>query len=112
MGGRGVWYFAYKHPERFAAIAPMSPNMTIAAWAEKLKDMQIWAFHGARDEIAPIAATRALVDEITKLGGGNKLKFTALEDRDHFILDMYENEELYKWFLEHRKKQNQERKVN
>ncbi|MBN1568333.1 MAG: alpha/beta fold hydrolase [Acidobacteria bacterium] len=28
LGGRGVWYLAYKHPDRFAAIVP------ICAWAQ------------------------------------------------------------------------------
>lgn len=104
MGGRGTWYLAYKYPERFAAIAPLSPNMIISAWAAKLKDMPIWAFHGAKDELAPISESQNLVDEIKKLGGSN-LKFTILEDRDHFILDMYENKEIYDWFLQFRKRQ-------
>ena len=29
MGGNGAWYLAYKHPERFAAVAPMSDNPTL-----------------------------------------------------------------------------------
>lgn len=38
MGGRGTRYLAYKHPERFAAIAPMSPVSTITAWTSRLRD--------------------------------------------------------------------------
>jgi predicted peptidase len=100
MGGFGTWYLAYKHPDRFAAIAPMSawPFVT-AAWAAQLKDMPIWAFHGAKDEIAPIGGTQELISALKALG--NDVRFTVLPDRDHYILDSYENKDLYSWFLHH-----------
>jgi len=55
MGGFGTWYLAYQHPERFAAIAPMSAPFSVTAWAERLKEMPIWAFHGSDDSLVPIA---------------------------------------------------------
>jgi predicted peptidase len=100
MGGRGTWYLAYKYPERFAAIAPMSPVSTITFWTSKLKDMPIWAFHGAKDNLAPIEESESLVKAL-KTEGGN-IKFTTLPDRDHFILDMYEDKQIYQWFLQHK----------
>jgi poly(3-hydroxybutyrate) depolymerase len=51
MGGFGTWYLAYKHLERFAAIAPMSAPFTVTAWAARLKDIPIWAFHGTKDSL-------------------------------------------------------------
>jgi predicted peptidase len=101
MGGRGAWYLAYKHPERFAAVAPMSGGPTITAWASKLKDVPVWAFHGAKDDIVPLSESEGLVKAIKAAGGDVKL--TLLPDRDHFILDMYENKLLYDWFLQHRR---------
>ncbi len=102
MGGRGTWYLAYKYPERFAAIAPMSPVSTISAWVSKLKNVPVWAFHGAKDNIAPIGESKTLVDALKTTG--SEVKFTELTDRDHFILDMYEDKQLYEWFLQHRRK--------
>jgi hypothetical protein len=32
---------------------------------------------------------------------GNDARFTILPDRDHSILDTYQNPELYSWFLQH-----------
>jgi hypothetical protein len=40
--------------------------------------------------------------EALKTAGGD-VKFTRLPERDHFILDIYENKELYQWLLDHRK---------
>lgn len=101
MGGRGVWYLAYKHPERFAAIAPMSGGPNITAWASKLKNVPVWVFHGAKDDLVPLSQSEEMVNAIKAVGGD--VKFTALPDRDHYILDMYENKQLYEWFLQHRK---------
>jgi predicted peptidase len=100
MGGFGTWYLAYKHPERFAAIAPMSAPFVITGWADKLKDMPIWAFHGAKDNLVPIDGPEELINALKALG--NDVRFTLLADRDHYILDVYENQELYSWFLQHR----------
>ncbi|MBV9874733.1 MAG: prolyl oligopeptidase family serine peptidase [Verrucomicrobia bacterium] len=99
MGGFGTWYLAYKHPERFAAIAPMSAPFTVTAWASRLKDMAIWAFHGAKDNLVPIGGDEELIDALKSLG--NDARFTVLPGRDHNILDAYKNQELYAWFLQH-----------
>jgi predicted peptidase len=102
MGGRGVWYLAYKHPERFAAIVPMSGGPNITAWASRLKGVPVWVFHGAKDDLVPLSQSEDMVNAIKAAGGD--VKFTVLPDRDHYILDMYENKQLYEWFLQHRKK--------
>ena len=99
MGGFGAWYLAYKHPERFAAIAPMSSPFTVTAWAARLKDMPIWAFHGAKDSLVPIGGAQELIDALKSLG--NDARFTVLPGRDHDILDAYKNQDLYAWFLQH-----------
>jgi predicted peptidase len=99
MGGFGTWYLAYQHPERFAAIAPMSAPFVVTAWADRLKTMPIWAFQGSKDSLVPIAGTQALIDALHALG--NNARFTVLPGRDHGILDVYENDKLYSWFLEH-----------
>ena len=102
MGGFGTWYLAYKHPEKFAAIAPMSASLVITAWASRLKEMPIWAFHGEKDNLVPVSDTQDLIDRLRALG--NEVRFTVLPNRDHYILDAYENQELYSWFLQHAKK--------
>ena len=99
MGGFGTWYLAYQHPERFAAIAPMSAPFVVTAWADRLKKMPIWAFHGSDDNLVPIAGVQDLIDALRALG--NNVRFTVLPQRDHGILDTYENQDLYSWFLEH-----------
>ncbi|MGA9993917.1 MAG: alpha/beta fold hydrolase [Pyrinomonadaceae bacterium] len=102
MGGRGTWYLAYKHPERFAAIAPMSGGPVIETWAARLKEMPVWVFHGAKDDLVPLSESETMVKALQALGN-RRVKLTVYPDRDHFILDTYENMELYTWFSQHQK---------
>jgi predicted peptidase len=97
MGGRGTWLLAYKHPEKLAAIVPMSD-----AWARQVAKVPAWVFHGTKDDLEPIERTRQFVEALKKLGA--EVKFTPLPDRDHYILDIYENQEIYDWLLRHKRK--------
>ena len=99
MGGRGALYLAYKYPERFAAVVAMSPLSPITAWAKQLHSVPLWIIHGAKDTAAPIADSEELVRAIETAGGHPR--FTRLADRDHFILDLYDKNEVFDWILEH-----------
>ena len=52
MGGYGAWDLASKHPERFTAIATVCSG-GVTEKAHVLKNLPIWAFHGAKDNIVP-----------------------------------------------------------
>jgi Predicted peptidase len=54
MGGFGTWRLAAVQPHRFAAIAPICGGGD-ATEACNLKDLPVWAFHGARDCIVPLS---------------------------------------------------------
>jgi predicted peptidase len=100
MGGRGTWLLAYKHPEKFAAIVPMSDAPLDNAWAGQVAKVPAWVFHGTKDDLEPFERTKEFVEVLKKLGA--EVKFTPLLDRDHFILDTYENREIYDWLLQHK----------
>lgn len=102
MGGRGALYFAYRMPDRFAAVAALSPLSSINAWSQRLTKMPLWLIHGARDEQSPIRDTTELAQALEKAGG--QARFTPLPERDHFILDWYERDAIFNWFAEHQKK--------
>jgi predicted peptidase len=101
MGGRGALYLAYRHPDRFAAVAAISPYTPITAWSKRLADVPLWFIHGAKDVQAPIKDTEELVQAVEKAGG--KPRFTALPGADHFILDWYDRNEIFDWLLEQRR---------
>ena len=102
MGGKGTWDLACAYPDRFAAIAP------VCGWgdpekASNIKNMPIWAFHGAEDKAVPISKDQVMVDAVKACGGN--VKFTIYPDTGHDCWTVtYENNELYDWFLKHRRK--------
>ncbi|KAA3640179.1 MAG: hypothetical protein DWQ02_02420 [Bacteroidetes bacterium] len=104
LGGSGTWYLAMKHPEKFAAIAPMSGFTRhmdfIVTNTDKLKDMAVWAFHGKKDKIVEFEATEWIVQ---KLRAKNEtIKFTVEPEVGHWMdWVVYKQAYLYEWFLEH-----------
>jgi predicted peptidase len=102
MGGRGALYFAYRLPTRFAAVLSLSPYSPITAWGAKLAQIPLWLFHGTADTLTPIAETRELVQAVEAAGGYPR--FDGLDGRDHFILDVYDRPEVYRWLLQQKRK--------
>jgi predicted peptidase len=100
LGGCGAWYLAYKNPEWFAAIAPMSGTGD-TAWVPQLKAIPAWVFHGAKDKKVPPQDSEVMVAALKKAGA--EVKFSLDPNRDHRPPTEAEHLELFKWFLEHRK---------
>lgn len=102
MGGYGTWKLAAAYPERFAAIAPVCGGGSLEdAW--RLKEMPVWAFHGAKDDIVPPTETERMIEALKRMGN-TQVKFTLYPDANHNSWDAtYANPELYEWFLQHHK---------
>jgi len=100
MGGHGTWSLALAQPNRFAAIAP------VCGWSHpvefcKIAHLPIWVFHGAKDFVVPLSASEQIIEQLKSCGASN-VKFTIYPDATHDSwTETYNNEELYKWFLEH-----------
>jgi predicted peptidase len=105
MGGFGTWELGTAHPERFAALAPICGGGNPAR-ASRLKGVPVWAFHGAKDNVVPIARTEAMIKAMKE--AGMEPKFTIYPDARHDSwTETYNNPELYKWFLEHKRAKTQ-----
>jgi len=101
MGGYGTWTLAAAYPERFAAIAPICGGGE-RYMADKFKNVPVWAFHGAKDNLVPPVKSEEMVNAINARGGNAKL--TVYPDATHDSWTAtYDNPELYSWFLKHRK---------
>lgn len=105
LGGYGTWHAASRHPQRFAAIAPIcGGGLKRYGFPEKacaLAEVPIWAFHGLRDEVVPPEETVKLIEVVRRCGGDPRL--TLYEDAAHDSWTRtYANPTLYRWFLSHR----------
>jgi len=101
MGGYGTWSLASTYPGRFAAIAPICGGGK-RFMAPRLKDVPIWAFHGAKDKVVSLKESQEMVNAVKAQGGDAKL--TVYPDAGHDSWTAtYDNQQLYDWFLSHRK---------
>lgn len=99
QGGRGTWALGAKHPDLWAAIAPVC-GWADAETAPALKSLPIWAFHGDMDTAVPLKASEDIVKAVKEAGGEPKL--TVYPGVGHNSWDKaYRDEKLYEWFLSH-----------
>lgn len=103
-GGFGTWYLAWKHPDRFAAIAPVvgygHPDMAPVLAAAK---MPMWVFAGGRDPGVQVRYFYPLLNQLEALGHPD-VRFTIEADMGHPTwVRVYAGQDLYTWFLSHSK---------
>jgi imidazolonepropionase-like amidohydrolase/predicted esterase len=103
MGGRGAWYLAYRHPDRFAAIAPVAAYRPLPSWVAggRLGRLPVRAYHGDQDTLAPFAEAVGMHEALGAAGGASELQ--VLQGRDHFIAEVLEDPALYEWLLRQRR---------
>lgn len=101
MGGYGTWTMATTEPDRFAAAVPICGGGT-PLLAGRLRNVLVWAFHGAKDDVVPLSESQRMVDAL-KSAGGN-VKFTIYPEAKHDSwTETYNNPELYEWLLQQRR---------
>lgn len=117
MGGNGVWYLAYHHPDRFAALVVICgwvsarqgrrgvgfPAIgTYAAVAERLQHLPIWLFHSADDPVVAVAESQQMFTALQQVGA--IVEYTEFSDLGHRAWDQaYANARLPVWLLKQRK---------
>jgi predicted esterase len=101
-GGNGTWGVGLQHPDYFAALVPVAGYYgwppTVPENICDLKDVPVWAFHGAEDEVLPLEAEQMLVDALKACGGN--VQFTIFPDIGHDVdsRQVYTSE-LFTWLL-------------
>lgn len=106
MGGFGSWTLGCRHPERFAALAPICGG---GEWylAERLKNVPVWVFHGAQDPVVALRESQEMVTALERAGGNVRLTIYPDAGHDSWT-EAYNDPKLYEWFLSHRR--NEEKK--
>lgn len=101
MGGYGAWSLALAEPSRWSAVVPLSGGGDPGQIAA-LKDVPVWAFHGAKDALIKVDEGRKLVDALKEAGG--TATFTELPDGAHDInAAVYGNDAVVQWMQAPRK---------
>lgn len=101
MGGYGAWQLAMSAPEYFAALVPVCGGGMY--WnAKRLKDIPIWAFHGALDKAVLPEESLHMVSKVNGFGGNARLTLYPHNAHDAWT-DTYSDPQVYAWLLQHTK---------
>jgi len=121
MGGHGTWYLAYRHPELFAAIAPLcgwveemarfrgsvpvvpaESGAALPALARRLGKLPIWIFHGEVDEAVPVNGSREPAAALKAASAD--VRYTEFLGLNHNVWDgVYASEEFTQWLFAQRR---------
>ena len=67
----------------------------------RLKELPVWAFHGAKDPVVPLIESERMV-EAFKRRGNEKVKLTVYPEAGHDSwTQAYDDPALYEWFMRH-----------
>ena len=102
MGGFGTFSLVQKYPEVFAAGVPLCGGSDVKN-APALMKTPLWAFHGDKDDMVPVAKTRDVMNAISAAGAKNS-KYSELAGQGHGISGLvYAKDELHEWIFAQRR---------
>lgn len=106
MGGYGTWALALRHPERFAAVAPVCGGgerirALLPSQQDALKTLGVWAFHGGKDNVVALSESERMVDAFKK-AGVKDIRLTVYPEAGHDSWTQAYNEPtFFDWLLQH-----------
>ena len=69
-----------------------------------MKNLGVWAFHGAKDPVVPLAESERMVDALKKTGATD-VQLTIYPEAQHDSwTETYANPKFYEWLLAHQRK--------
>lgn len=102
MGGFGTWDLITRYPDVFAAAVPVCGGGDCSR-ASRIKDLPVWAFHGAKDDVVDPVLSRDMVAAIRKAGG--LPGYTEYPHLNHGSWDAaFSDSEMLRWLFEQRKR--------
>ena len=98
MGTWGLWALAMLQPQRFAALIAIcgrgEPRL-----AERLKNIPVWVFHGALDDIVLPVESKAMVAAL-RWHGNSRVQYTVYPDVEHDSwTPTYNNPDVFEWLF-------------
>lgn len=107
MGGYGTWDLLAREPQRFAAGVPICGGGDTRT-AKQFRHTAVWAFHGAKDNVVPVANSRDMIRAIRKSNPAHKnVKYTEYPQEKHGSwIPALREPDLLQWLFAQRKATN------
>ncbi len=101
MGGMGTFEIVRRNPKIFAAAFPICGGAAPGA-ADKMKKINWWVFHGAKDDVVPQSCSDVIVEALKKVNA--PVKYTVYPDANHNSWDAaFAEPELLNWLFSNKK---------
>jgi predicted peptidase len=88
-GGTASWQIACRHPEVFAAVAPLSSGGCDSSSAANLKGVPVWAFHCKTDTLTRPEGVQRTVEVVRQSGGLSHVTLTDRPNGDGWVHDSW-----------------------
>jgi predicted peptidase len=101
MGGFGTWDAMIRRPDLWAAGVPICGGGD-PSQAARIKDIAVWAWHGADDTMVPVSGSREMIEALKKAGATPR--YTEIPKGGHGVwVKAFSNPELFEWlFAQHK----------
>jgi len=102
MGGGGTWHLGIKHPDLWAALAPIAPAVfRPAADVEKARHLPVIMVQGDADNLCPVGTARKWAAEMKSLG--MTYRYVEVAGGDHVSVAWKNMPEVFAFFDRHRR---------
>lgn len=100
MGGYGTFDILTHRPDWFAAAIPICGGGNSHAVEKYAENTAFWVFHGEKDNVVPVEASRMMVEAIRAAGGN--VKYTEYPGVNHNSWDpAFAEPDLLPWLFSH-----------
>jgi predicted peptidase len=101
MGGFAAWEALIRHPQNFAAGVPVCGGGDVS-FADRIKHIPVWAFHGAEDPVVPVICSQSMIEMLKQAGGTPR--YTEYPGVGHNSWDRaFDEPELLSWLFSQKK---------
>ena len=97
MGGFGTFHLLAQEPKLFAAGIPIAGGGNPST-AKTFKDVPVWVFHGAKDDVVTVDFSRRMVEALKDARA--EPKYTEFPEGDHGVANqVYNDEAVHEWLF-------------
>jgi predicted peptidase len=104
LGGFGTYDLVAHYPDYFAAAFPICGQGNVVLFPERAKEVPVWIFHGAMDNVINIWPDRSMIKALRQNGAKNA-RYTEYPRGEHNIdADVFSEPDLFRWMFSFEKK--------
>ncbi|MFT3935796.1 MAG: alpha/beta hydrolase-fold protein [Chitinophagaceae bacterium] len=99
LGGFGTYDLVIHYPDYFAAAFPICAQANVVLYPKTAKNVPVWIFHGAKDDVINIWPDRAMIKALQKIGAKNARYSEYPEGKHNIDANVFAEPDLFRWLF-------------